>query len=88
MKTYRKGVDERIRIDVDWRLNSNETIETSVFTGDLTEVAKEIVGHRTSIVLSGGVLNTTYTVENQITTDYGDLDQTLEKSFKVMVVDK
>ena len=92
MKTYRKGADEALRVTINWGpdLRVGESISASDYTfpSGITEGTSTFSERQTSVIVSGGTINTTYTVENQITTDYGSLDQTLEKSFKVQIVDK
>jgi len=90
--THRKEAGEAIRVQIDWRdrLQPGEGITacTYTFPAGITEGVSDILKQHTEVMVSGGTINTTYTIEAEITTDFGTRDQTLKRSFKVMVVDR
>jgi hypothetical protein len=96
MRTYRQDSDDTRLYDLNWsdQLASDTeitgvsaTISSSAWSvaSGLTGAGATVDGKYTYIKLSGGTVNTTYKVENEITTS-GGLTHT--KSFQVQVVVK
>lgn len=91
---FKKDVDDITDFSVDWEeiLDTAETILTSVWafydieevvTTDLTEVSSSNTDTTTTVLLSGGTVDTRYIVDNTITTSGG---RTLNRSFYLQVL--
>lgn len=70
-----KDPDSIIDYGIDWSswLASGETLSTSIWVipGDLTGSGETFTTTETKVFLSGGVVGTTYTLTNRITTNGG-----------------
>ena len=89
MRTYRKGTSETIRRGIDWsdRLIEGDQIAESSWTvaQGITAEDSAFDGTYADIDLSGGTVNTTYRLTNEVDTSEG---LTYERSFDVIVVDR
>ena len=89
MRTIRKGVQEEIAEGFDWsdRLLSGETIAASSWQVDFGLTGGNAVFDDTTseIEITGGTVDTSYKVQNEVTTSDGLVYQ---KSFKVLVAER
>ena len=88
-QTFRKDPDAELDYGFDWSdwLATGETITASAWTvpDGITEESKAFSDTATEIWLSGGTAGTSYTLQNEITTSAGRID---ERSFLIMVAER
>lgn len=88
MKTFTKDPDEVMDFSIDWEpwlADNSDTISTSAYTvpAGITKDSESNTTLVTTVWLSGGSEDATYTIENRIVTAGG---RTLDRSFDVYIV--
>lgn len=82
MKTLRKTATEDLQVTLDY---DHYVTASSWSVGDLTQSRADYAGKCTEVIISGGVLGSTYQITNTVTLENFEV---LEKSVLIRIVSK